>query len=141
MLRLTSYLVLLSFLTEASCFAGQLCVHDLTVPGYPNLAKMAQIEGRVTVSIEIAADGKVISAKATGGHEVLLRATERSVREWSFWPPAGVKEFPVRHSITYIYRIVGKPVLEPPPPTVLFHLPDTVEITAQPPELQPNRSR
>jgi hypothetical protein len=39
-------------------------------PNYPPLAWQASIQGSVTVEIELGTDGDVVSAKASGAHEI-----------------------------------------------------------------------
>ena len=114
-----------------------LCVRRIVVPGYSGLARMAWLQGELRVEIEIDAYGKVISAKGTGAHPLLLEEAEKNLRQWIFGPfHKGIK-FPIRHSVIYIYALKGKEVYRAPPPKVVLELPDRVSITSQPPEPQP----
>lgn len=58
----------------------------LVTPSYPQLAFRANIEGRVSVDIELDAEGKVVSAKATSGHQMLRQAAEDAARRSKFRP-------------------------------------------------------
>jgi len=108
-------------------------VKDVPIPKYPPLARMAQLEGAVTVEVEIGADGRVTSAKSTGGHAILQRAAEENARLWTFGVITNGGEFPIRHTIIFDYKIVGNRVAYPDCPQVVLHLPNSVEITSQPP--------
>jgi TonB family protein len=53
---------------------------------YPATAKQANIQGNVTVSATIDADGKVVSAKALSGPLLLREAAADSVKQWKYSP-------------------------------------------------------
>jgi TonB family protein len=132
-LVLTSFLVLS---TVAYC-ADAMCVRHLVAPGYPHLARMASLQGSVTVDFEIAPDGRVISASGSGAaHKLLISTSEENIRQWTSGPlqPPGTSS--TKHTITYIYKLEGKELYYDPPPTVVLDLPDRVEITTHPPELE-----
>lgn len=127
---------------SALCRAAEpVWVRDIVVPDYPILAKMALLQGSVRVDIEIGPDGKVLLAKGSGGDPILLRAAENNVSRWSFVVASEVKDFPLKHTVIYLYKIQGERVVNPECPTVVLHLPDRVEITAQPPTLYPGRAK
>jgi TonB family protein len=129
-------LCLLSF--PVVCWSTDLIiVKDIVVPNYPPLARMARLQGSVSVDIEISADGKVVSAKATGGDPILQRAAEKNIRLWTFDFTTGVKKFPLKHTVVYIYRMAH---VYTKCPDVVFHLPDRVEISEEPAALEPNNS-
>lgn len=132
-------LVCLLFSMSAVCYGGDdVCVRHLVVPGFPRLARMARLQGPVTIEIEIGEDGKVVSAKASGVHRLLERASEENIRQWTF-RPATLTGSPISRQlrITYTYKLVGKEQYDDPPPYVVFDLPHRVEITSRPPEPQP----
>lgn len=58
----------------------------LVTPTYPQLAFRANIEGRVSVDIELDIEGKVVSAKATSGHQMLRQSAEDAARRSKFRP-------------------------------------------------------
>ena len=130
-------LLALTVLSASNFCLGEqrVVVKDVVVPAYPPLAKTAKLEGSVPVEIEINADGKVISAKGKGGDPILQRAAEENIRLWTFQPSEDHTQNPVKHTIIFDYKIVGKRVAIPSCPAVLLHLPDRVEISAQPPLL------
>jgi TonB family protein len=88
--------------------AQSVFVNNLVIPTYPPVAKVALIQGEVTVEIEIDRDGRVISARALGGDPTLVRSTELNVSEWTFGLTSEPKSFPVKHTITYAYKLLGK---------------------------------
>lgn len=59
---------------------------SLPAPSYPEMAKRARAAGVVEVEVVIDTTGKVISAKATKGHGLLLLAAEQAARQARFTP-------------------------------------------------------
>lgn len=55
-------------------------------PEYPRAAKEQNVEGDVTVQIIIDEEGKVVSAKATSGHELLQDVSVTAAKGWTFKP-------------------------------------------------------
>ena len=55
-----------------------------TVVAYPELARRMRITGKVKVEVTIASDGHVKSARAVGGHPVLVQSCLDSVKDWKF---------------------------------------------------------
>lgn len=75
---------------------------DKPAPPYPAIAKAAGIQGTVAVQIVIDERGHVISAKATGGHPLLLSAAVQAAYRASFTPTVlGGQAVKVTGSITY----------------------------------------
>ena len=73
--------------TAASQDAGLKLVHWSPAP-YPDEALKKGIEGRVTVSFVVNANGRVTDAKALSGPPELFQAAMDSAKEWQFEPPA-----------------------------------------------------
>jgi TonB family protein len=114
--------------------SGDICVRDLVVPGYPPLARMAKLEGSVTVEIEINADGKVTSAKAAGADPILQRAAETNIRLWTFGSRTESADSPQKHTVVYVYKLTKEYMRCA---QVILHLPDRVEISQEPPKIVP----
>jgi TonB family protein len=57
-----------------------------SVPTYPELARRMNIAGRVKIEVVIAPDGRVRSARAVGGHPVLVQTCLDAVRDWKYEP-------------------------------------------------------
>jgi TonB family protein len=79
------------------CLAGgALAAQQLTVedskrkikykinPQYSDLARTMHLAGKVKIELNIAADGHVKSARAVGGHPLLVQSCLDAVREWKF---------------------------------------------------------
>lgn len=58
----------------------------MVTPTYPLTAQRTGIEGRVTVEVELDIEGKVVSAKATSGHQMLRSAAEDAAKRSRFTP-------------------------------------------------------
>ncbi|MDT7543007.1 MAG: periplasmic protein TonB [Acidobacteriota bacterium] len=59
---------------------------SLPAPAYPELAKRAHASGTVTVEVVIDVSGRVISAKALSGPELLRETAERAAMQAKFTP-------------------------------------------------------
>ena len=56
------------------------------VPKYPPLAKAARVTGEVGVRVTIDEEGRVVEARTMFGHPLLVDASEKGAREWTFTP-------------------------------------------------------
>jgi hypothetical protein len=121
----------------AAAWGQSVFVNNPVIPTYPALATGALLQGEITVEIEIGKDGRVLSAKASGGNEILLRATEKNISAWTFGLTSETKSFPVKHTIIYVYKLVGERTRDTGCTSVVFHLPDRIEISARPPTITP----
>jgi len=65
---------------------GKRKVKTKTAPTYPDLARRMNISGKVRIEVLIAPDGRVRSAKAVGGHPLLVQACLDAVRDWRYEP-------------------------------------------------------
>ena len=57
-----------------------------TAVPYPDLARRMNISGKVKIEVVIAPDGRVRSAKAVGGHPVLVQSCLEAVKDWKYEP-------------------------------------------------------
>ena len=55
-------------------------------PVYPDLARRMNVTGTVKVMIVIAPNGSVKSAKALGGHPLLIEPAVEAVKKWKYEP-------------------------------------------------------
>ena len=55
-------------------------------PEYPQLAKMARIQGTVRIEGVIGTDGTIQSLKVISGHPLLIKAATDAVRQWRYQP-------------------------------------------------------
>lgn len=53
-------------------------------PVYPVMAAVSNTGGEVTVEVEVSPNGKVASARAVEGHDLLRQAAENAARRWRF---------------------------------------------------------
>ncbi|HLL77749.1 MAG TPA: energy transducer TonB [Pyrinomonadaceae bacterium] len=79
---------------------------SLPPPAYPEAARRMQTTGTVTVEVVIDVNGRVISAKATGGPVMLREAAERAAMQARF-TPALLSGQPVKMSgvINYNFKL------------------------------------
>jgi hypothetical protein len=126
------FMFVLFTLTTASSVA-QLCVQRVVTPAYPRLARIAQIQGKVTVELTVDSGGKIAVGKATGP-KLLIENTEENLRHWILCPADSQRSF----TITYSYLLQGQRQYHDGPSDVIFQLPQSVTITARPYEPQPS---
>ena len=60
-------------------------------PTMPEMARQMNLKGRVRLEVEIGTDGTVKSAKALGGHPVLIQCAEEAIKKWRFEPGPATK--------------------------------------------------
>ena len=60
-------------------------------PEVPEMARRMHLKGTVRLEVEVAADGKVTSTKALGGHPLLIESAEQAVRKWRYEPGPAAK--------------------------------------------------
>lgn len=96
------------------------------VPLYPQLARMARIEG--VVHVKVTTDGhRSITAKAEDGHKMLAAAAEQNAQTWEF-----ETHEPTTFIVTYQYKLVEGLKDNPSGPTVILRFPTEVEVLATP---------
>ncbi len=90
---------------------GTLALADavrLVTPTYSPIAQRANIEGKVTVEIELDEKGNVVEAKAVSGPSLLRQAAEEAAKRSRF-KPAMYKDIPVRGFASVIYNFTLRP--------------------------------
>jgi len=78
---------------------------SLPKPNYPPLAKQMRLQGSVSIQILIDESGKVVSAKALSGHQVLVNAAEAAAMQARFSPTL-LSNQPVKVSGVITYNFV-----------------------------------
>lgn len=58
----------------------------MVMPTYSIVAQRANVEGKVSVDVELNEEGEVVSAKATSGHQMLRGSAEDAAKRSSFTP-------------------------------------------------------
>lgn len=78
----------------------------MVTPIYSPLAQRSNIEGRVTVEVELDESGNVVSAKAAAGHQMLRSAAEDAAKKSKF-KPAMYNNQPIKSkgSVTYNFSL------------------------------------
>jgi len=55
-------------------------------PVYPEMARIARIQGRVVLSVLLSTGGRIENIKAISGHPILIQAAIDAVRQWQYRP-------------------------------------------------------
>lgn len=91
---------------------------------YPPIARLGRVSGRVVVRVTLDERGKVLSASALSGHNVLAQAAIANAKEWRFHPsPDKTAE------IVYEFRIIDECVQDESATRFHFEVPNSVLIT------------
>jgi TonB family protein len=88
-----------------SCLGQTLCPKHIETPIYPVLARIAAIEGTVTLEVTIGADGRVKNAVVTDkpgqqAQQVLQQSAIDNIRQWTFEKPVSA---PFKQVMIYSY--------------------------------------
>ncbi|HXE74450.1 MAG TPA: aminopeptidase P N-terminal domain-containing protein [Candidatus Xenobia bacterium] len=117
---------------EGTASISGLCVVSMPPLGYPPLARLARIQGKVQVDVEIDPSGRVRRATARGGHPLLQKYAREGLERWVFGCLGIPERFPVLHTVDLAFKIEGEPagtrVWK-----VNFDLPAGAEIVTNPP--------
>jgi len=112
------------------------CPKRLVAPSYPIIARLADVQGDVRVTLQVSADGKVLTASAVAGHPMLRQEAERNARLWQF-ADSGSES---RIEILYRFKLEGERVGYRPQAQVEFDLTTTVTVTTLPAAPLPSHS-
>lgn len=94
------------------------------VPFYPDIARIAKVEG--VVHLKVTTDGHgVVSAQVEDGPGLLALAAQRNVQTWQF----SIHE-PTTFTVTYTYKLVTDLESIQNNPRVILNLPTQVEVDA-----------
>lgn len=63
---------------------GKRKIKSKSAPVFPELARRMGITGKVKIEVVIAPDGHVKSAKAVGGHPILVQPCLDAVKDWRY---------------------------------------------------------
>jgi protein TonB len=80
---------------------------SLPKPPYPAIAKAARASGTVTVQVTIDESGKVVSARAVGGHPLLQQAAVQAAYGARF-SPTQLSGQPVKVTGVITYNFVAQ---------------------------------
>src|SRR3954463_16201471 len=96
-------LATLALFVAATAFAQEhkISVQKYEVPVYPPIARVAHISGDVKLSLEIAPDGTVTTARVLSGHPMLVTSATEAIKKWRFHCDDCRLGGGFSHSITY----------------------------------------
>jgi hypothetical protein len=115
-------------------------IKHLELLQYPDLARLARLQGSVSIHLRIAAGGKVMSAEASTAdgllkeHPLLQTETLKLIREWTFSCVNCVPGAEYEHVLTFAYKLEG-PQAKFNNSHFTMDLPDRVTIATNPPEV------
>ncbi|HEV7550093.1 MAG TPA: TonB family protein [Candidatus Angelobacter sp.] len=72
-------------LRVSSGVADGLKIHDVT-PAYPQMARIAHIQGDVLLQATISKNGVIENLRAVQGHPILIQAAMDAVKQWKYKP-------------------------------------------------------
>lgn len=75
------------------------------LPQYPALARLARVQGEVTVEFVLNTSGEPISVTAISGNPLLRGAAEQNVRTWRFQLPKDVVRTEWKYATTFNFKI------------------------------------
>lgn len=81
----------------------------MITPTYALTAQRANVEGKVSVDIELDENGDVVSAKATSGHQMLRGSAEDAARRSKF-KPGMFNNKPIKAKAVIVYNFSLRPV-------------------------------
>jgi TonB family protein len=81
----------------------------MITPTYALTAQRANVEGKVSVDVELDENGEVISAKATTGHQMLRGAAEDAAKRSKF-KPGMYNNRPIKAKAVIVYNFSLRPV-------------------------------
>jgi TonB family protein len=107
-LKLVLLLVIAVFAITSSAVAKpqqqeqRLTVVRQVAPVYPDEAKRAKVEGRVTLDVTVEQNGEVSMAKVLNGHQLLQQAAVDAAKQWRFSNPFND---PVTIQLTLVFAL------------------------------------
>lgn len=116
--------VVLVSLTSLSQDPSRLNVTESESLDYPLVARLARIQGKVILSVDIDPKGQIRTVSVKEGHPILSAAAEESLKRWSFgeWR-GGSSDF------VFVFKLVD-PQMDCPRTTVRFSFPNATTVTS-----------
>jgi TonB family protein len=107
--------LLIVLATNAACQDAKIVRVVSKEPVYPQMARIAHIQGRVTVELTLQPDGDVVIEKATG-HPILVQAAKESLQQ-SIFSCEGCGDQPHTFSLNFDFEITddAAPIIPPAP--------------------------
>jgi len=107
---------------------------------YPEIARIARLQGRISLRLRISSAGAVLDAQANATdtllkeHPLLQRETARAVRRWTFECANCPPEAEYAHVVTFVYRLEG-PEAQHSTSHFTLDSPEHVTVTTNPPQV------
>ncbi len=111
---------------------ASLAVRKFVASQYPELARLAWIEGSVPAKVDINSSGIVVRVETLGGHPVLASRVAEALKQWEFCPLQGAQTI----QVTFEFKLMGEGRDKSPSTTVEAVLPYRVEIRTNPQEVK-----
>lgn len=105
------------------------CVLHAEVPDYPEMARLARLQGEVKMVLILDNMGRVAAISEIAGPIPLRDEAEENIRKWTFESSQEASRY---HTIVFEFRIEGEAVTYVPRPRVSFDLPGRVLIVTKP---------
>lgn len=90
--RAIALLLMAAVLTTSAFAQGGRTLKTKVSPSYPELAKKMNVNGAVKVEVIVAANGSVKTAKAVGGHPLLIDAAVNAAKQFKYEAGEETKE-------------------------------------------------
>lgn len=90
--RLIAVLVMAAVITTSAFAQSGRTLKSKVTPVYPELAKRMNVNGAVKVEITVAPNGTVKTAKAIGGHPLLIDAAVSAAKQFKYEAGEETKE-------------------------------------------------
>jgi len=90
--RMTVLLLMATVMTAGAFAQSGRVLKTKVSPVYPELAKKMNVNGAVKVEVTVAANGSVKTAKALGGHPLLIDAAVNAAKQFKYEAGEETKE-------------------------------------------------
>jgi TonB family protein len=91
-IRPLALMALAAVITTSAVAQSGRAVKSQATPAYPELAKKMNVKGAVKVEVTVAANGTVKTAKAMGGHPLLIDAAVNAAKQFKYEAGEETKE-------------------------------------------------
>ena len=118
--------------------ATHVCVRHVEPLQYPNIARLARVQGIVSVHLKIGPDGRVkevttaITDQRYKVQDILKRDTELAVRKWTFSCSDCAPDADFELDMSFDYHLLDEE-RQNSPTEVILDLPDKVSVSAYSP--------
>lgn len=91
-IRRVALVALAAVVSTSAVAQSSRAVKSQATPNYPELAKKMNVKGAVKVELTVAANGTVKTAKAMGGHPLLIDAAVSAAKQFKYEAGEETKE-------------------------------------------------